>query len=131
MTFPVDKTVFYVKNYGDGTKEIQIEELVPAESKTSSTDKYTIHRFAHIIWDMKKEHFTHLDGAVLIYKNDIHAQRIKYDWKDPSGRYANRSRRMKLFRVDGKIEDQLSKDLLNAFFRYNELVEEYIAGKAK
>lgn len=129
LTFPLSKTVFYTKLYSSNLKEIQIEEIVPTDSRVSSTNKYTLHRFAHAIWDIDKQCFTHLDGSVLIYKNDEHNKRIKYDWKSLDSAYATKSLRKKLFRLDGEIDIKLAKDILNGYFRYNELVEEYLAGK--
>jgi len=128
LSFPLDRTIFYVKNYENNTKEIQIEEIVPIDSRVSTTSQYALQRFAHIIWDMDSQCFTHLDCAVLIYKNTAHAKRFQYDWKQGSGEYPEKPMRKKLFRLDGKVDNELAKDLLNAFFRYNELIEEYLAG---
>jgi hypothetical protein len=128
MTYPIDKTIFYLKNYKNGKKELQIEELVPVDSRVGVSDKYVIHRFAHLIWNTKESNFEHLDCSVLIYNIADHALRIRYEWKPPEG-VDIKAKRMKLFRTDGSIGVEFAKDLVSQFFRYNEMIEEYFTGK--
>lgn len=126
FTFPITKTVFYIKDYSNGEKEFQIEEIVPIGSRTSSGKSYVLHRFAHFIWNIDKQVFNHIDCSVLIYTKDEHEKRTKYDWKlNDTTKYANVYDRKKLFRLDGEMELEIIKDLLFSFFRYNELVMEY------
>ncbi len=130
FTFPLIKTVFYVSNGQDGEKEFQIEELVPTDSRVSADNKYVLQRYAHFIWNENDQTFRHFDCAVRIYTKDVHAKRLTYDWKPPYGtEEAKAFKRKKLFRLDGKIELEVIKDLLYAFFRYNELVMEYFGAE--
>lgn len=127
LTYKIDRTVFYIKNYKNGKKEIQIEEIIPLDGNVGVTQKYALHRFAHMIWNKEKELFEHLDCSVLIYSKQDHTTRISYDWKPPRG-VDIKAKRLKLLRLDGDIGLELMKDVVNQFFRYNEMVDEYFTG---
>jgi hypothetical protein len=130
FTFPLIKTAFYTANGENAEKEFQIEELVPTDSRVSADKKYVLQRYAHFIWDNKEQTFRHFDCAVRIYTKDTHAKRLAYEWKPPYGTpEAKAFKRKKLFRLDGRIELEVIKDLLYAFFRYNELVMEYFGAQ--
>ncbi|MBN1325540.1 hypothetical protein JW977_00965 [Candidatus Falkowbacteria bacterium] len=128
FSWPIDRTEFLTSNYKDSKKEIQIEEICPAE-KIAGSQNFVLQKYAHMIWDEKQGNFEHIDVAVKIYEKPEHIKRLGYEWF-PIGQNleARVYKKIKLFRIDGSIDGELAKDIISSFFRMNELVGEFFSG---
>jgi hypothetical protein len=92
----------------------------------------TICRFVHAIRDVGSRRFIHLDGALHVYESGRYASR--YDQADQHRLpkiWADR--KVKLFRVDstskGWISAEAWQQVVERFFRGNELVLEFFSGR--
>ena len=121
--FPLDRTEV-MWSARDGTKTVQIEELVPP---VSEPDEYptVFNRYVHARWDPAEECFVHFDGAVRVYEGAEYRSRLEADMKNSD---ATTIDYLKLFRIDGKIPVDVWSDLTTRFFYQNELVLEYLGG---
>ncbi len=131
FTWPVVKTVFYITNKKEsGLKQIEIEEINPQNDRITINNKYVFQKYAHFIWDAQTNTFNHFDVAVKVYSLSEHLKRLQYDWEtrkilDPGKPLC----KIKLFRLDGKIDASILLELLGDFFRYNELINEFFESK--
>lgn len=127
--WPLERTEFFISNRKDGLKEIQIEEIVP-HSNNKHSDLFYLQKYAHLLWDKDKDAFIHFDVAIKVYNYNEHRKRICQEWKSKNPNdEALVSEKIKLFRLDGKIDIESTMNLLGDFFRYNELISEFFDGK--
>ncbi|MCA9750428.1 MAG: hypothetical protein KC414_15060, partial [Romboutsia sp.] len=138
LCFPIDRTVSYFSNYSNNEKEIQVEEICPPDEERLyyhsiprhySGKKYNIHRFAHLVWNRGLQCFRHVDCSVLVYSKLEHSKRYLYDF-NPSKEHelASKYKKIKLIRLDGRIDFNIAEKLIINFFRYNEMVSEFFSG---
>lgn len=130
LTWPVKKTIFYITNKKElGLKQIEIEEINPQNDKVMVDNKYVLQKYAHLIWDANTNTFNHFDVAVKVYSLSEHSKRLRYDWETRKVLEPGKTiSKIKLFRLDGKLEIDLVLELLGDFFRYNELINEFFEG---
>ena len=108
----------------DGTKTVQIEELVLLANRPGEDDTVS-NRYVHAQWNPLEECFVHFDGAVCVYQGAEYQSRLEADMKKSD---ATTCDYVKLFRIDGKIPLEVWCDLTTRFFYQNELVLEYLGG---
>jgi len=131
LALRLDRTVFLISNCSSDqlVKEIQIEEITHRDPRKQSTS-YILHRYAHLLYNAEEQLFTHFDGAVKAYTLDEHSKRLEYDWfPKKSCTEASVTDKIKLFRLDGEIQTHTVTPILLAFFRYNELISEFLSAK--
>ena len=123
--FPLDRLEVMWSRKGDH-KTIQIEELVDPSpiNPRSKTKDGVINRYIHARWNINNRKFSHFDGAVRIYKNNLYEQRLGTDIKKCS----TKPNYQKLFRLDAPLDLQSWCDLTSRFYYENELVCEYLGG---
>lgn len=107
----------------DGLKTIQIEELVPQGGRRNRDDAQVSNRYLHSMWDPKKGHFIHIDGAIRSYADSDYGMRLQTDLKHAREVPAEYH---KLFRVDAAVPLHTWCDLAARYFYHNELVVEYL-----
>ena len=131
LTWPVKKTVFYITNKKEvGLKQVEIEEINPQDDRVTINNEYVLQKYAHLIWDSNTNTFNHFDVAVKVYSLSEHIKRLQYDWETRKVLDSGKPLcKIKLFRLDGKIEIDLLLELLSDFFRYNELINEFFEGR--
>lgn len=120
LSFEVD-TIQVMWSAKDNTKTIQIEELIPLDSRMTKNTEYVWNRFVHAIWDMKDECFSHFDGAIKVYRKENYQERLDSDLKHFDGKPIYK----KLFRLDSAINLETWCDMTARYFWENELIEEY------
>jgi len=104
--------------YADGIKTLEIEEL---DSEEHSFDSYYINRYLHSEIDVERNIIRHLDGAVKIYLKDNYHKRLNS--KIPKEEKC--FKKIKLFRIDGIIDENIWLELISNFYKSNEMVLEY------
>ncbi|MEO0560173.1 MAG: hypothetical protein AAF170_18550 [Bacteroidota bacterium] len=114
--FPLKWTDFRWTHF-DGLKSFEAEEIVPAAEQS-----LVLNRYVHSQRDIGAQQFMHLDGAVRGYEASAYDRRCEQHLG--AARKAGRYR--KLFRLDGPIQDEIWYQLVVLFFRFNELVGEYL-----
>lgn len=131
--YPVSFTIFRSKMMDKDLREFMIEEftptinpLIPSECIRGIGKMHTIQKFAHFVYNQKKKSFSHLDGAVRVFKNkDYKAAFDKLSGgADPGEKIGTRH---KLFLVEGEFGIDIVQDLLYDFFMYNPHIEEYFS----
>jgi hypothetical protein len=105
----------------DVVKTMQIEEIVPPDSRVSADDDFVWNRLAHAERDTARRRFTHLDGKVQLYEKTRYGPSAWAPMAAPGDPVCAR----KLWRVDGEIDDEVFANLLGLFYRGNELIEEH------
>jgi hypothetical protein len=120
LTFDVEKTQI-MWSAQDNLKTIQIEEIVPIESRKYEGRDFVGNRYVHGIWDVTDECFSHYDGAVRVYEKECYQGRLDSDLKHYDGKPLYK----KLFRLDSAIDLTTWCDMTARYFWGNELVEEY------
>ena len=106
-------------------KIFEIEEVALPQSDVSRRGDFIINRYMHSIRNMKDHQFIHLDGAVRIYQKGSYERRVATDL--PSASKADRY--IKLFKLNGKINDTDWTELVTHFFRENDDVRQFLGGK--
>ncbi len=81
-----------------------------------------LNRYIHSQRKISSGTFIHLDGAVKIYERD----RYKHRYDNKMTHALKSEYKPKLFRIDGPISDTEWAQLINFFFRGNEMVLEYL-----
>jgi hypothetical protein len=123
--FPLLGTRFEWRRRGDDDEDVvktmQIEEIVPPDSRVSAEDDFVWNRLAHGERDTARRRFTHLDGKVQLYEKSRYGPSARTPMLAPGDPVAAR----KLWRVDGEIDDAAFANLLGCFYRGNELIEEH------
>lgn len=113
----LDRTEFYWA-YHDGTKTLEIEELVSVEHPF---DTHFLNRYVHSERDIVRSTFQHLDGAVKAYPVATYLNRFKAQLP----REPRCPQKIKLFRIDGDIPLDTWLDLIGHFYKANEMILEY------
>ena len=110
----------------DGTlhfKLLEWPEIKNSELSTFNTS-YILTRFFHAIFDKSSKEFTHLDGAVSIYKKE------NYPHPTNNERLSIRPFvKRKIFRLDRQLESSLFFQLLFSFYKSNPIVKEFFSEK--
>jgi hypothetical protein len=123
--FPLLGTRFEWRRRGDDerdpVKTMEIEEIVPPDSRVSSDHEFVWNRLAHGERDTARRRFTHLDGKVQLYEKSSYGPSALAPMAAPGHPAHSR----KLWRVDGDISDADFANLLGLFYRGNELIEEH------
>ncbi len=129
--YPVSFTGFRSKMMDADLREFMVEEFTPTVNPLLPSwriegvgKKYTLQKFAHLVYDQKCRVFNHLDGAVRVFRNDEYAETFSKLPNDPGEKIGVRH---KLFLVEGNIGMDMVQDLLYEFFMYNPHIEEYFA----
>jgi hypothetical protein len=100
----------------------EIEEIVPLTDNMRIRGDFIATRYLHSERDIDKKAFTHLDGAIKLYDRETY--NIRFSQNIPKEIKANHY--VKLFRIDGTIENNEWAELVSSFFIRNELVKEYL-----
>jgi hypothetical protein len=123
--FPLLGTRFEWRRRGDDERDpvkvMQIQEIVPPDSRVSSDHEFVWNRLAHAERSTERRRFTHLDGKVQLYEKATYGPSASAPMVAPGDRAHSR----KLWRVDGDISDSVFANLLGLFYRGNELIEEH------
>jgi hypothetical protein len=131
--YPVSFTIFRSKMMDDNLREFMVEEFTPTVNPLISSERirgidkiHTIQKFAHLVYDQNNKVFSHLDGAVRVFKNKEYEAAFSAlsTGADPGEKIGTRH---KLFLVEGKLGIDMVQDLLYDFFMYNPHIEEYFA----
>jgi len=110
-------------SYRNGIKTVQIEELVPTNTRFFREEKFIANRYIHARWDVNKKKITHFDGAVRLYDKTNYHRRIE---NNSDLKHMNiKASYKKLFRIDAEMDLPTWCDLTSRFFYNNELIEEY------
>lgn len=129
-------TVFRTKMMDSGTaeREFTIEEYCTFEAPNGEpapgwgADFY-IQKFGHLVFDQTKQCFTHVDGAVRVFKADdyldYYEQALSSDVPEQIGV------RHKMFLVEGNFGTDFAQEILSEWFRYNPHITEYFSGVTK
>lgn len=128
-------TVFRTKMMDRYLREFMVEEYCPLTIQYGKTpeklpgtgNKYCIQKFAHFVYDQQKKCFTHLDGAVRVFSPDEYEVYFN-TIKGGKGVDEKIGERHKLFLLEGEFNEELAKDLLTEWFRYNPHIQEYFSG---
>lgn len=128
--FPLDR-LEVMWSSRDGTKTVQLEELVAPDSFRARSEAGVSTRYLHARWDPASERFVHLDGAWKLYAPETYALRLQTDMRKFSGKASSYQ---KVFRIDAPLEFTDWGRLTAKFFKENELALEYVedlaAGRA-
>lgn len=122
-----DRTEFYITNRSDGTKQIEIEELLVENPAIFS--KFKPQKYAHMIWDSKSASFIHFDVAIMAYTAEILNLRFHSKWKGQDAEPIKPYIKLKLFRVDGGLTIEQAMTLVAFFFYQNEQIHEFFSGE--
>jgi len=110
-------------SYRNGIKTVQIEELVPANTRFFKEEEFIANRYIHSRWDVNKKKITHFDGAVRLYEKTNYHRRIE---NNSDLKHVNiKANYKKLFRIDTEMDLSSWCDLTSRFFYENELIGEY------
>lgn len=123
MFHGISATEFWWHNQ-DEIKTLECEEIRDIPSLGVGKDSFGC-RYAHSMLDPTKAIPNHIDGAIRLYDESTMIERLETDISK-SGKKSNYN---KLWRIDGKINISVWKELLNDYFRDNRLVGEYLGGK--
>ena len=121
LLFPVER-LEVMWSERDEVKTVQIEELVSTENTQVRNTSGIHNRYVHSRWDIARECFTHVDGAIRSYNESEYQDRLEKHIKisdKPQGY-------LKLFRVDGEIPFQAWAELTTKWFYSNSLMLEYL-----
>ena len=132
FSYEVQFTIFRTKMMDKSLREFMIEEYCPIELPYDGNSpgvgaKLCIQKFAHACYDQNSNFFNHIDGAVRVfdiedYKNYFQKIKSGADIDEKVGK------RHKLFLVEGEIDENLTKELMTEWFRYNPHIQEYFSG---
>jgi len=86
------------------------------------SEEYILTRYIHSLRDIEKHEFTHLDGSIMIYHRNQYEERHAKTVVDR----LQLMRKVKVFRLDGKISDNEWSRLIGFFFQQNTMVAEYL-----
>lgn len=107
----------------DSTIQFGIEELPhKAENNLDQADSTIFTRFVHGTFDPKKEIFIHLDGAMHIYDKSEYENRI---YRQNLKNYNKNYLKTKIFRIDGEIEYEIFRSVIETFYKWNSMPMEY------
>ena len=110
-------------SYRNGIKTVQIEEIVPTNTRFFKEEQFIANRYIHARWDVNKEKIIHFDGAVRLYDKTNYHRRIE---NNSDLKHMNiKATYKKLFRIDSEMDLSVWCDLTSRFFYGNELVGEY------
>jgi hypothetical protein len=112
------------------TKDFVIEEIiVPEETEKIDGENYICVKYIHTQFSLASGNCIHFDGCMNIYDSESYQIRSETNINKRSGVKAKKH--MKLFRIDG--ESVITNDewilLAGAFFKDNELVQEYFGNE--
>lgn len=116
-----ERTEFYW-SFSEGYKTFQIEEVYSLDHLPDTSKEYILARSVHSLRDIKKHEFIHLDGSIQVYLRDQYPKRYEKTIKDE----IQRVRKIKVFRIDGKISDNDWSKLIGYFYQQNTMVAEYL-----
>lgn len=119
------RTEFYIQVRGS-EKIFEIEEVDLSQGREPDHPNLIINRYVHSIRDMSRHRFIHLDGAAKIYRKPSFDKRIATDLRSS----AKSDYYVKLYRIDGDLPDDDWTQLINAFFRQNDDVRQFLGGKS-
>lgn len=112
------KTDFYWKNKKDNSFQLEIEEL--QDTRYTTTPEEICCKYIHSQYNKLESAFDHLDGSIREYNSDNYLLRINSNLRN--GEIA---KKVKLFRVDGKISFDIWKNIISSFMEYNSNICEY------
>jgi hypothetical protein len=119
----IRKTDFFWHTKKD-IKTLEIEEIVNnAYPLDLDVKKGFPARYIHSEYDLKKEKFVHIDGAVRVYTDVQWNNRRNKD----IDKISKEMRRVKLFRIDHELDFPDWLKLVHYFFRGNEHIVEYFS----
>lgn len=121
--YGIDKVEFY----WNSRKDIKIFECEEITNDELDKNKNIFrNRYVHSIIKLNEEKPFHLDGAIKEYDVKGYMDRID---KKITDKVDSNVKYKKLWRLDGKIEVDLWKDLISSFYYENKLVGEYFGGE--
>jgi hypothetical protein len=114
----------------DNTKDFVIEELVSPEAvEPIDAQNCICVKYIHTQFSLSSGNCIHFDGCINIYDSESYRKRLETNINKRSGVKAKKH--MKLFRIDG--ENVITNNewilLAGAFFKDNELVQEYFGNE--
>lgn len=128
----VKRTVFRTDMMDDNIRQFKIEEYSDTLTEGGSPTycagtNYFIQRFGHACYDQRLRKFTHLDGAVRVFRKDEYEGYLRdiESGKDVDEKIGDRH---KMFLVEGEFDQSLASGLLAEWFRYNNHIQEYFSG---
>lgn len=115
--YKLERTEFYW-SVSDAIKTFEAEELSSAEF---TFDQYNLNRYVHSERDTVERTFRHVDGAVKVYLSAEYSDRLRTQMPTEAKSY----RKIKLWRIDGTVALSDWLDLVNCFYKGNEMILEY------
>jgi hypothetical protein len=109
-------------SYADGYKAFQVEEVYALDHLPDLSEEYILTRYIHSLRDINKKEFHHLDGAIMVYSRNRYEERYKKSVVDR----VQLVDKIKVFRIDGKINNDEWSKLIGLFFQQNHLIAEYL-----
>jgi hypothetical protein len=124
-----ERTEFYWSiKHNDTKKAFKVEEVYSPKYLHNVDEELVLTRYVHALRDIEAHAFTHLDGAVKIYRRNQYEQR--HNTNMPTELKA--MKKIKVFRIDadaGKgqaISNNEWSRLIGFFFQENTMVTEYL-----
>jgi len=122
QTNSLDRTEFYW-SYCDSITTLEIEEI---SKRGYQFDNYYFNKYVHSERHIENKIFRHLDGAVKVYLENDYPNRNKRQMPEEGKCH----KKIKLWRIDGNIDQENWKDTISLFFKSNEMIIEYFNPKA-
>ena len=108
----------------NGIRTLECEELKDIPSLGVGKDSFGC-RYVHSMLSSDTGLSNHIDGAIRLYDENSMIERLEQDISK-SGKGSNYT---KLWRIDGKFNVALWKELLTHYYRDNHLIGEYLGGE--
>lgn len=90
--------------------------------------KYHPVKYMHSVYDLGRQKFNHIDGAMMFLKPEEYEQRVNSDFGEKRKGSRFHPKYMKLFKVNGSIIEEDWISLVSHFFHRNYLIHEYFTG---
>lgn len=113
----LDRTEF-LWTFKEPIKTFQIEEI---SNSHHTHEHFNLNKYIHSERNILTQQLTHFDGAVKVYLQNQYEKRFSTDLKGDS----KGQTKIKLFRIDGNINLEIWSELINYFYRGNEMLIEY------
>ena len=127
-----DKTEFWWHKSSDSLMTLELEEIRDKSrylTHPENKDKYYPLKYGHLQYNKNSDKIIHLDCALRIYPEDkFDIRRNTNDISKVSKEYSDR---IKLFRIDGKLNVKDAFDVISLFFQGNSDVREYFDLESK
>lgn len=119
---------FWWHKKNENLMTLEIEERISPEFIYSDelNGKGIPLRYCHLEYDIKNNKIIHLDFAIRFYEEDSY---VNERFLGDISKCGKKSKRIKLFRMDGDLEREEAFNLISLYYHNNEDVKEYLSGE--